>query len=163
MSSSCVFLGEDHFCFLDRKVISYLQEKETPSLPNIQKLSYFHVFCWERWSSIFHLKNKIISGKRNIIFSNNTRKIVFQCDFFGERRGLSFQNIWKIEKMVFSVGCFLGSVDFVVFVFASYEKPWREFKSKVLRDIIIAFENSCSTYRPFISRREPFALRLHWQ
>ena len=45
----------------------------------------FIYFFWERSSFIFHLRGKIIfSGKRNIIFSNNTRKIIFQCNFFGK-------------------------------------------------------------------------------
>ena len=179
MSSSCVFLGEDHFCFLDRKVISYLQEKEIPSWPNIQKFSYFYVFYWERWSSVFHLKNKIISVKRNIIFSDNARKIVFQCEFFFLGGRSSFSYFWSRISLgqisafqFFSVfrhprrGPGLGNARsrfFVVFVFASYEKPWREFKSKVLRNIIIVFENSYSTYRQLISSKEPFALGLHWQ
>ena len=50
-----------------------------------EKVSYFHVVFWERSSFIFRLKNKIIfSGKRNIIFPDNTRKIIFQCHFFWE-------------------------------------------------------------------------------
>ena len=44
---------------------------------------------------IFHFlpKNKIISsGKTNIIFRDDTRKIIFQCDFqniWGEKHGFS--------------------------------------------------------------------------
>ena len=42
-------------------------------------------FFREILSFIFRLKNKIIfSGKRNIVFPDNTRKILFQCDFFGK-------------------------------------------------------------------------------
>ena len=53
-----------------------------PSLTNIQKMSYFHVFFWEIWSFILQLKNKIIfMGKRNI-FPDNTRKFIFQCNVF---------------------------------------------------------------------------------
>ena len=49
---------------------------------SLKKISYFRVFFWERSSFIFRLRCKIIfSGKRNIIFSDNTRKIMFQQDF----------------------------------------------------------------------------------
>ena len=53
---------------------------------HLKKVSYFHVFFWERSYFIFRLKNKtIFSGKRNIIFPDSTtRKIIFQCDFFGK-------------------------------------------------------------------------------
>ena len=38
---------------------------------------------WERSSFLLYVKNKIIFlGKSNIIYPNNTRKIIFQCDFF---------------------------------------------------------------------------------
>ena len=51
----------------------------------LKKISYFLVFFWERSSFIFRLRGKIIfSGERNIIFPNNTRKIIFQRDFFGK-------------------------------------------------------------------------------
>ena len=55
---------------------------------HLKKISYFHVFFWERSSFIFYLKNKItFSGRRNIIFPDNTtRKIIFQCDFFWKDR-----------------------------------------------------------------------------
>ena len=47
----------------------------------------------ERSSFIFRLRCKIIfSGKRNIIFPDNTRKIIFQHNFL-ERP--SFQDIWE--------------------------------------------------------------------
>ena len=42
-------------------------------------------FFWERSSSIFRLKNKIIFlWKRIIIFPDNTRKIIFPCNIFGK-------------------------------------------------------------------------------
>ena len=44
----------------------------------------------------------IFSGKRNIIFPDNTRKIIFQRDFF-ERP--SFQNIWEKKIWLFFVEC----------------------------------------------------------
>ena len=53
---------------------------------HLQKMSYFQVFFWERSCLIFRLKNKIIfSEKRNMIFPDNTRKIIFQCMFFGKK------------------------------------------------------------------------------
>ena len=47
---------------------------------------FIYLFFWERPSFIFRLKNKIIfSGKQNLIFTDNTRKIIFPCDcFFGK-------------------------------------------------------------------------------
>ena len=44
-----------------------------------------NIIFLERSSFIFRLKNKMIfSGKRNIIFTDNKRKIIFQRDFFGK-------------------------------------------------------------------------------
>ena len=40
-------------------------------------------FLWERSPFIFRLKNDIkFSGKRNIIFPDDTKKIIFQCNIF---------------------------------------------------------------------------------
>ena len=56
-------------------------------------------FFWERSSFIFHLKNNIeFSGKRNIIFPDDTRKIIFECDFFGK---IIFSKHLEKENMVF--------------------------------------------------------------
>ena len=56
-------------------------------------------FFREILSFIFRLKNKIIfSGKRNIVFPDNTRKILFQCDFFGKT---IFSGRLEKENMVF--------------------------------------------------------------
>ena len=92
------------FHFLSKEKISYFREK-IPSFQIIQERSYssaifektiisehlkkisshFHVFFWERSSFIFRSGSKIIfSGKRNIIFPDNTRKIIFHPDFFRE-------------------------------------------------------------------------------
>ena len=48
------------------------------------KKIYFHVFFFsERSCLILCLRNKIISsGKRNIIFTDSARKIIFQCNLF---------------------------------------------------------------------------------
>ena len=68
-------------------------------LKNFLKISYFQVFFWERSSFLFCRKNKIIlSGKRNIVFPDNTRKIIFQCDFL---RKTIFSNHLEKENMVF--------------------------------------------------------------
>ena len=53
----------------------------------------------ERSSFIFRLTCRIIfSGKRNIIFLNNTRKIIFQRNFFGKT---IFSGLPEKENMVF--------------------------------------------------------------
>ena len=54
---------------------------------------------WERSSFLLHLKNNVIFlGKSNITFPNNTRKIIFQCDFFGKT---IFSKHLDKENMVF--------------------------------------------------------------
>ena len=65
-------------------------------------ISCFHVLFWGRSYFIFGLKNKIIFlGKRNIIFPDNTtRKIIFQCDFFGKA---IFSEHLEKENMFFCV------------------------------------------------------------
>ena len=75
-------------------------KKEIPSLPNIQKSSYFHIFFWEI-SFIFRLNTKIIFSIKNAIFPDNTRNIIFQCNVL-ERR--SFPKIWK-KKISFPLQC----------------------------------------------------------
>ena len=81
---------------------------------------------WERSSFIFRLNNKIIfSGKRNIIFSDNTTKsIIFQCYFFGKT--IHSEHLEK-ENMVFVqclfilkfVTCFL--LPFLMSVVSSWQ------------------------------------------
>ena len=59
----------------------------------------FACIFWERSSSIFRLKNNIIlSEKWNIIFPDDTRKIIFQCVFF--RKTIFSENLEK-ENIVF--------------------------------------------------------------
>ena len=92
--------------------------EKTIFLEHLKKISFFHVLFWERSSFIFPLKNKIIfSGKRYIIFPDNTKKIVFQRDWkdhlyrtFGKRKYdfscsvLNCMNIpWCSVYMVFHV------------------------------------------------------------
>ena len=51
---------------------------------HLKKISYFHVFFWER-TFIFRTKNKIIfSGRSSIIFLDEKRNIIFQCGIFGK-------------------------------------------------------------------------------
>ena len=103
----CIYSGEDHLCLFCQKVnivfftfihiyrkyhsFMYLWRKiifhlEILFFQNIwRKYHIFMYYFWERSPFIFHLKNKIIfSGKRDTIFPDNTRKIIFQCDFFGK-------------------------------------------------------------------------------
>ena len=76
--------------------------EKTIFLEHLKKISYIHVFFLEKSSFTSYLKNKIIfSGRRNIIFPNNTRKI-YSSAIFLERR--FFQNIWK-NKICFFVQC----------------------------------------------------------
>ena len=59
----------------------------------------FLVFFWERSSFIFCLRGDIIfSGERNIIFPDNTRKIIFQRNFFEKT---IFSGCLEKENMVF--------------------------------------------------------------
>ena len=60
---------------------------------SLKKISYFRVFFWKRSSFIFRLRCKIISsGKRNIIFPDNTRRS-YSSAIFLERP--SFQDVRK--------------------------------------------------------------------
>ena len=101
-----VFFEKGHLSFSVWRIRSYFREKEISSFLIIQQeRSYssanflerssfqnicrkYHIsmyFFWGRPSFIFRLKNKMIfSGKRNIIFPDNTRKIIFQRNFFGK-------------------------------------------------------------------------------
>ena len=67
---------------------------------HLKTISYFQIYFWERSSFLLCLKNEItFSGERNIIFPDNTRKVIFQWD--GKLEGPSFQNIWKKETWFF--------------------------------------------------------------
>ena len=73
------------------------------------------------WSSfIFRLRCKIIvSEKRNMIVSNNTRKTIFQCYFFGKT---IFSGPLKKENMVFH------AVEALTVLTTSQEKLEAEYK-----------------------------------
>ena len=56
---------------------------------------------------LFVSKNKIIfSGKRNIIFPDNTRKIIFQCDLFGKTM---FSKHLEKENIIFRASSLFNS------------------------------------------------------
>ena len=121
------FFDKDHLLsFPPKENIPYFLEKRNTIFPDItkkimfrreffgktifsehlKKISYFQVFFWERSSFLLCLKNKIIfSGKRNIIFPDNTRKIIFQCDFFPK---IIFSKHLEKENMVFRAVCILA-------------------------------------------------------
>ena len=103
---------------LKRKHHIFRKEKEIPSSQILQKRSYssaifsektifsehlkktlyfLFFFFLERLSFLFRLKI-IFSEKRNMIFPDNTRKIIFQCDIF--EKTIFSENL-EIEKMVF--------------------------------------------------------------
>ena len=106
------------FRFPSKEKISYFLEKRNTIYPDItkkiqfrreffgktifsehlKKISCFQVFFWERSSFLLCLKNKItFLGKINIS-PDNTRKIIFQFDFFGK---IIFSNHLEKENMVF--------------------------------------------------------------
>ena len=66
----------------------------------LKKISYFRVFL----KKDFHLTCKIISGKRNIIFPDNTKKIIFQHNSFGKT---IFSGRPEKENMVFRAVIFI--------------------------------------------------------
>ena len=107
------------FHFPSKQKISYFLEKRNTIFPDItikilfrreflektifseqlKKILYFQVFFWEIASFFLCLKNKIkFSGKGKIIFFDDTRKIIFQCNFFGKN---IFSKHLQKENMVF--------------------------------------------------------------
>ena len=70
--------------------------------PSRNLFEEYHIsmhFFWKRSSFISRLKNNIIfSGKRNIIFPDDTRKIIFQCNFF---KNIIFSEHLEKENMLF--------------------------------------------------------------
>ena len=66
-----------------------------------------------------------LSGKRKIISPDNTRKIIFQCDFFGktifpehlEKENMVFRRVYRNQSIVFlckSIDQFLYDENFGV-------------------------------------------------
>ena len=95
------FLGKRNTIFPDiTKEIVFRREffGNTIFSEHLKKRSSFFL-CLERSSFLLCLENRIIfSGKRNIIFPDNIRKIIFQCDFFGKTM---FSKHLEKENMVF--------------------------------------------------------------
>ena len=93
-----------------KKIPSFqiIQERSCPGaalfektffLEDLKKISYFLVFFLKK--IIFHFPPKvkvIFLRKRNMIFPNNTKKIIFQREFFGET---IFSGRLEKENMVF--------------------------------------------------------------
>ena len=126
-----VFFEKCYLSFSVCKKISYFREKEMSSFLKIKKdyipvhffwkdhlfgtfeeyIMFPCVFFWERSSFIYRLKNSnIFFGKRNIIFPDDTRKIILQCNFFGkiifsehlEKEDNVFRAVW-CWKMVWHI------------------------------------------------------------
>ena len=117
------FLRKIIFHFSSKEKISYLWEKRNTIFPDItkqiilqcnfcgkttfsehlKKPSYFHVFFLRKITFSFPSKEKIsyFWKKRNTIFTDIIKKIIFQCNFLGK---LSIRNIWK-KKIQFFVQC----------------------------------------------------------
>ena len=85
---------EKILCFEEKiPPFQIVQERSSPSTvlfeksifsEHLKKISYFRVFFFFFRKVIFHFPSEgktKFSGKRNIIFPNNTRKIKFQRDF----------------------------------------------------------------------------------
>ena len=134
----CNFREKIIFAFLTKRVISKLQEKEIPYLTNIQKISYFHVFFWEKSSFIFCQRSKIkFLGKRNIIFLSNARKIIFQCNCFGKT--ISPEKLQSLQgSSYFHVFLFEKNLSFFVLKIRSY------FRGKKLSFFLTMQERSYS-------------------
>ena len=116
------FLPREKICFWE-KLPSFhiIQERscigaalfgKTIFSESLKKISYFRVFFWERSSFIFRLSYKIVFlGKRNIIFPDIARKIIFQRIFFGktifsgrlEKENMAFRAVRKVK---FCIGYF---------------------------------------------------------
>ena len=101
-----IFSGKRNIIFPDnttKKIIFQCDFFGKPIFSeHLKKISYFHVLFWERSSSIFRLKTKMIfSGKGNIIFPDNTRKIIFQRNFFGN----TIFSVHLEKKIWFFVQC----------------------------------------------------------
>ena len=107
-----IFSGKRNIIFPDnrrRKIIYqyyFFVVEKTIFSEHLNKISYFHVFFWEGSSFMFRLNNKMIfSGKRNITFPGNMRKIIFQRDFFGktifsehlEKENMVSRAVWLVK------------------------------------------------------------------
>ena len=83
--------------FLEKIIFDFfLQKGNIIFVTFIHTYRKYHIFMYFLRKSIFYFppKWKIYFREKNTIFPDNTRKIVFQCDFFGKT---IFQNIWEKE------------------------------------------------------------------
>ena len=102
----CIFWEKIIFAFLRKGSFTFVG-KEIPSLRNIQK-TYFHVFFEkDHLSFSVRRKNIIFLGKRNAIFPDDRRKVIFQCDFFGKTifsehlKNISYFHVFFWERSSF--------------------------------------------------------------
>ena len=89
LKNKIIFWGKRNIIFLDSATRNIIFQcnifGNTIFWEHLKKVSYFHVFFLRKIIFHFHLKNKtIFLGKRNIIFPDNTRKIILQRNFFGK-------------------------------------------------------------------------------
>ena len=118
---------------------------------SLKKISYFCVFLWERSSFICRLRCKIIfSGKRNIIFLRNVRKIIFHHNLFGktifsgrlEKENVVFcavagsiNDVFVIILMIFTIWLIKTKWIYSFYVIKSFTSP--KFKDFFLTKIIL--------------------------
>ena len=135
--------------FLRKVIAGYLSKEKIPSFQIIQerscldatffektifskdlkKISYFLVFFLKKIIFYFPPRIKIIfSRKRNIIFPNNTRKIIFQRDFFGKT---IFSGRLEKENMVFRAVLLIVLADHLL----KTKKEFRNFKKQKIKTI----------------------------
>ena len=88
------------FSDITKKIVFWREFPGKTIFPeHLKKISHFQVFFGGRSSFLLCLNYKnIFSGKRNIIFPHNTKKIISQCDFFGKT---IFSKHLEKENMVF--------------------------------------------------------------
>ena len=126
------------FCFV-LKLKMYI-------LIHISEYHVFHVFFWEKPYFIYCLTNKVIfSGKGNIIFSDNTRTIIFQRNFFGKTIFLKY--LEKENLGLRAVSAMLGKifVDFFYFlaqfIFTTSGKELDYYHQKWMYELLHKFSN----------------------
>ena len=105
---SSIFPEKIIFGFLKERYF-HICRKKILSSPNIQKTSYLHVFCVKDYLSFsLRRKNIIFSGKRNAIFPDDRRKIIFQCNFFRrtifseDLKNISYVHVFFWERSPFT-------------------------------------------------------------
>ena len=103
-----------------------------PSFQNVWKNITFPCIFLRRSSFIFRLRGKIIfSRKRNIIFLDNTGKVIFQRDFFGKT---IFSGSLEKENMLFRA-VFMTKIT-LIFCYSYFQQCrfWGDQKSQFEND-----------------------------